>query len=1347
MVSHRRNTTWIVFTLAIAVSSIALTIALHDIIVSSSPNPDDFEVNIISVHRDVDTNTGQWQVEIINRGSLDGDLVLSAESSTGSNITEISGLCNINNHDWECNIPSNQRIVVTLATSIAHICGTSRIRLTISATVEGGDVSSSTPSRVIRYRELICPRIEISNAIYDSDTFSMTWDVTIDRHGLIPDPGIAVAFDEGTIFSMLPGACETSGRRIVCDASEFDDSSETIVAEQRVAAKCASYMHTIVADARFVDDNAIIPVTPESGLKVSVPAVSPCISRIEIMPSHFSVNLGESTLLEIAAYDDSDTELSSLPQNTQTEWSASYGNLNKLSDTTVLYTAPSVSDDQIDDVEAVLRYAGSKFTATASVSLLDSVPTATATATPTPVPTATYTSTPTSTPTPTATATATPMPTATPTPVPTATYTSTPTSTPVPTATATATPMPTATPTPVPTATYTSTPTSTPTPTATATATPPPTATPTPVPTATYTSTPTSTPTPTATATATPPPTATPTLAPSPTATATPVPTATYTSTPTSTPVPTATATATPTPTQTVELIPPDIFFSGLDDGGATIGWNVDSAQASSILGFELIWNPITADAPEMPISLAADVRGYKLVNVAPSLKYKIQLATLYSDGRRTSSTAQMIFNVPLAPQVEFVALSTSEIKVTWNPNETETGIRKRPVHSYRLTWHQIDVDAETQTKTFGTDLSSYLVEGLKSGTSYEFNLWAINSFGEGEAAGETVQTLSNPTATPTPTPKATPTSTSTPTPSPTVAPTSTPTVTPTSTPVPTSTSTPTATSTVLPGPLDISFRNLVGTNATVIWELEEGADKDIDQFELSWDPLTAQSPTMPVVLSATVRDYSIPNVEPRVKYDIKIDLLYQHGNRQSDVLKLMLDLPRKPVVKVDPVSSTRLKISWVKASVSDDVAQHPVSQYEISWRILESDAVFERVKVDADTDSYLLEDVITGATYEIYVHAINAFGASEAESMTAKVPTPDPIPTSTSTPTPSPVATLASPTPTRILTPTVTATVAKLSATRTRRARLTDPEPPTDFEVVQARDAVRLYWDQPDYDGGTEILAFAVDWTPDPPPFPIFISPDVESLKVMGLRGGIRYRARVKAFNRIDDGLPAARKIIVDHTLVRYRSYDPFTGSISYGRPVVLENRDELPTFALHADEETLFWGDSMILSVRDLGAEADESMFVGHADFGLDSSVFTLNPRIESRRKRFDDSARAYEFVSPISVCIMPTTLRGTGPGSHSILMISPDNQHEILDSALKEEYDKATICARVRKLDLNRDTRFMVVLNREASSFSQSLVGQSEGHADINNAVALVLLILGPLMILMGFARDASERRLSR
>ncbi len=1324
----------------------------------------DFEINVTGARHEVDTNTGYWEVELLNRGTEDGTLTVSGESSIGTAVTETFGLCTPAEQEWECLVPAGSTVTITFATSIGHICNTNRVRLTVHATIEGTAVPSSTPSRILRYREVNCPGITLADGDYDTDSFTATWSVTVERRLLSPDPGIVISFGDGVTFSELPAGCQTSTSAVTCYVSTFTNGSETFVVHRIVGMRCDLQQHQIATSARFADDNAILPVRPSSGLTIEIPSVDPCISNIEIEPSNFAIAAGQSRALNLTVYDGSGSVLEQIPSTIELSWSAQLGNVIETTSTEATYTAPESQTNNADQITVNLQFAGATFTASASVTVLMANPTptpsATATATPTPTPSATPrpTATPTATPTPSATPT--PTPTPSPTPTPTVTPTSTPTPSPTPTLTATATPTstPTPSPTPTPTATPTSTPTPSPTPTPTATPTSTPTPSPTPTPTATPASTPTPSPTPTLTATATatptpsptptptatpastptpsptPSPTATPTSTPTPSPSATSTPTATSTpeatatatatatrsptstqtptSSPSVTPTPTSTATHTPsplptaTPTSTIE--PPYIRLSNLEIGGAVIEWEVQTSGTQPLVEFELMWSPLTLDAPPMPVSVSKDARNYTIPNVEARVRYEIQLDAIYGDGHRARGRTEMLFDVPPKPEASFEPLSPTSVEINWVRPAPYIGVLKRPINSYELLWKRSDVDETALSISLGADADSYVVEDLQGGTIYEIALRAVNGLGHGEAAIGSVTTLHPPVA-PTPTPSPTPSSTPTPF--------------------------PTATPTPNTNALNVGFRELEGVDVVISWEFQEGIE--VDRFEVSWSPATSGAPMMPVILPATARGYSITNMEASVRYEIDVDLVDLLGVDHSDTLELMLDVPLNPNATIRMLTATSLQISWEHYQNPDDVLQRPVSEYEISWRTALPGSAAEVVTVSGDARTYVLDNLVSGVAYEIAVRAFNGYGAGEASVVAVEILATTPTPTSTATPDPSSIPTLASPTPSP--SPTVRVEILETSTsesgTRSRSTRLTDPEPPADFHAVQGREAVRLFWDHPDYDGGTQILAYTVDWRPESPPFPIFVSPNEESIELYGLRAAMRYRALVRAFNRIDDSTSSAQRITLADTLVRYRSYDPYTGSISWGRSTLLENRDELWGFELHADAQSLFWGDHMTVAVRKREVSDAVGQFSEQPEMELASEVYAVTPLGGSRRKRFDDSAPSYQFIKPMTICLYSLTSDTRPNGSLSIAQFTEKSGYAVLDSTPRQHGDSVKICANVSQFDLARETLFALVENQNSRASSQDSPIRPEDRSESDAAMALILLILGPSLILLG------------
>ena len=416
-----------------------------------SSDPADFDISVNAARKDIDTHTGYWDVVLTNRSQSDGTLAVVATSSIGTIVTETTGECVTTDEGWDCDVAANSELTITFATSIEFICGNSRVRMTVNATVDGQSIIASNPSLLLTHREFNCPDIRIADPQYDTESAIASWSVTVDRRLLDDDPGIDIFFDPNTSFTGLPTGCSASSSVVACQISTFANRQETFTANQTLGRECSGRRHVITATARINSDHATVPVSPENGLELFVPSVDPCISRIEIEPMNISVVAGSTTQVELTVYDGENSELAQLPSSAELTWTATHGIIGAETVATANYTAPTLFGDGADQITADVLYAGNRYSATAVVALME--PQNTPTATPTLTPTAT--NTPTATPTPSPT----PTPTVTPTPLPTPT--DTPTATPSPSPT----PTPTVTPTPLPTATDTPTATPTPSPT------------------------------------------------------------------------------------------------------------------------------------------------------------------------------------------------------------------------------------------------------------------------------------------------------------------------------------------------------------------------------------------------------------------------------------------------------------------------------------------------------------------------------------------------------------------------------------------------------------------------------------------------------------------------------------------------------------------------------------------------------------------------------------------------------------------------------------------------------------------------------------------------------------------
>ena len=278
------------------------------------------------------------------------------------------------------------------------------------------------------------------------------------------------------------------------------------------------------------------------------------------------------------------------------------------------------------------------------------------------------------------------------------------------------------------------------------------------------------------------------------------------------------------------------------------------------------------------------------------------------------------------------------------------------------------------------------------------------------------------------------------------------------------------------------------------------------------------------------------------------------------------------------------------------------------------------------------------------------------------------------------------------------------------------------------------IYWDDPQWDGGSDILAYVVDWRPESPPFPLFLPPTERSTWIYGLKPDINYRMRVRAFNRKDDSLPATLRIELTDTLVRYQSFAPFTGSISNGRSTVLKNNSELPGFEIQAHPKSLFWGDEMAFSIQRHPLDEEHLTELTSQQFAAVSDLFTVVASPHSRRSRFDNDAISYQFMTQVVICITPNLLNSVPIHSYSIVQISSPANFRVFDSSPVQEDDEIKICAWLREIDVNRNVAFAVISNQRALQANADPTWH-QGGVSGNAAIALVMFVVGPTLILGG------------
>ena len=228
---------------------------------------------------------------------------------------------------------------------------------------------------------------------------------------------------------------------------------------------------------------------------------------------------------------------------------------------------------------------------------------------------------------------------------------------------------------------------------------------------------------------------------------------------------------------------------------------------------------------------------------------------------------------------------------------------------------------------------------------------------------------------------------------------------------------------------------------------------------------------------------------------------------------------------------------------------------------------------------------------------------------------------------------------------------------------------------------------------------------------------------------------------------MPAAQRVVMAHSLVRFRDYDPFTGSIASGRSTTLRNEDALSGFELHAGANSLFWGENMKVEVRRSGQHESMADYEDRTELVLASDVFSVKPYIDSRRRRFDDSAGKYEFVEPLRICITTTDAPNDQQLVYSIAQIKRDDHFSMFDSTSNRYGSQFKTCAKLRAIDLNRETRYAVVAVRNEGNPRESDQLATEPQDAVNTPIVLMLLGFGPALILFGIRMTRRDRITNR
>ena len=705
-------------------------------------------------------------------------------------------------------------------------------------------------------------------------------------------------------------------------------------------------------------------------------------------------------------------------------------------------------------------------------------------------------------------------------------------------------------------------------------------------------------------------------------------------------------------------------------------------------------------------------VTSYVITNVEAGVNYVIEITAIFDDRLQVAEIA-LRFDTPPSPEAEINEITENSANVEWAVPDIDTGVLRRPVNGYKLTWLKSELESTVHRAQISSDAKAYELENLDANSTYEVTLRAYNGLGDGvpfSATFTTKQSAPTPTSTP----------------SPTQSPSSTPTSTPTAI------DTPSPTPTANPDPLNLSFRRLDSDGVIVTWSIPELADRQLMGFELIWS--IANSPATRILLPPSTQSYKINDVEAATRYEVRLAAIFDDSSRLDTRTIFVPDLPDRPELRIASKSSTHVELEWEQPASPNDVFKRPVDTFKVSWQESTLGAETLSTTLNGDARSFNVQGLFPSTSYEFTVRASNGLGDGEAAVISATTEDPPIIEDFTPTPVPVPIV-IPVPTPTKTPSPSTSAQTDTRSATDgTGEIRDSDPDPPEDLNAALGRDGVLLHWDDPRWDGGSEILAYAIDWHPESPRFPLLVSGDMRSMQIYGLSAGVNYRTRVKALNRKDDSLPATDRITLADTLIRRRSRGPFVGSIAYARATVLENRVELPGFSIHSHSDSLFWGDQMIVEVTNQQSTEVNNTETESMELTNESDTFSVKMAVKSRRSRFDESANAYPFAKPVRVCIAPQHRIDPSTGRYAIEMTEQAAGSIVLDSTPIEEKGITKICSDIWDTPLNATVSFaLVATDSQGDNLQPS--AREESRSEANAAIALLMFFVAPMLMLGG------------
>ena len=702
---------------------------------------------------------------------------------------------------------------------------------------------------------------------------------------------------------------------------------------------------------------------------------------------------------------------------------------------------------------------------------------------------------------------------------------------------------------------------------------------------------------------------------------------------------------------------PREIVGNVNDDGDIAVSWSAPSNRvASALTGYELTWRHGSQTGTASVKDGSAP--SFVLDDPAPGGVYAFSVRSIGPVGKSDAVTLTVSVPAPPgAPRSFNASISAGELMLSWTaPADDGTAA----LSGYELSW-TVDgspLVAPDGSATLGALATSYTISTPKYGSLYAFKLHAVTSDGAGPV---TALRYRAPTV-----PKM---------------------------------------------PSNLSARYSDGTT-TISWKppASDGGTS-VTGYEVSWDPVTGSGRAS---LDADTLSLSLTSLKLGIVYRFAVIARNAVGVGQIATLdyevsssgpsgKTFEDNPRRlPLGFSATFSSGVSRFTWQLPAADADV---PITQFVLSWSATGHDH-FGTVTLPADTVGYDLSGLRRGAEYAISLVVVRGSGTSTPIARFFTVPTSQTVDQTDgvdSVPDSSIVLDLR----------------VSREPRETVRAAPSQWLGPSDVQLYEMRDSVRVYWDVPE---DREVLGWTVDWVPESPDLPAVFPASVRHYTIASMAPIDSCTVKVRAV--YSDGLSDRTKAVISLANQDFAKGLPRSETLTitheFGKQAAIE-MDDLSA-RITAPAGTLVLGDAVGLK---MAFAMTPRISLDRFDVLHDEMSLKLDAKLIPNRKHADTQASRYRMLSPLQVCLVNPENSGPNNGTvNSVVVATRSGITDVLDSEHVKRDARTETCASVHELVLDEPTYFGLVSRNTSVADGVSWGNTSRGAA-VGFLVAVNLL----------------------